>query len=64
MEAKQNAAKQQIYHCRNQRGNQEIPKDKGKWKKPSKKSMGCSKSSSKMEVYSDTSLPQKTRKTS
>ena len=28
------------------------------------KSMGCSKSSSKREVYSDTSLPQETRKIS
>ena len=28
------------------------------------KPMGCSKSSSKMEVYSDTSLPQETRKIS
>ena len=27
------------------------------------KSMGCSKSSSKMEVYSNTILPQETRKT-
>ena len=28
------------------------------------KSVGCSKSSFKMEVYSDTSLPQETRKIS
>ena len=43
-------------HRRNQRGNQKIPKDKMKDNNP--KSMGCSKTSSKREVYSNTILPQ------
>ena len=39
---------------RNQIGNQKIPRDKWKWKWKHEdlKSMGCSKSSSKKEVYS------------
>ena len=41
-----------------------IPRDKWKWKLDNSKAMGCSKSSSKREVYSNTSLPQETRKVS
>ena len=41
-----------------------IPRDKWKWKHNNPKPMGCGKSSSKMEVYSDTSLLQETRKIS
>ena len=37
---------------------------KGKWKHNDPKPMGYSKSSSKKEVYSNTSLPQETRKIS
>ena len=48
-------------HWRNQR-NKKIPGDKWKWKKNNSKFMGCSKSSSKREVNSGTSLPQETRK--
>ena len=33
------------------------------WKHDNSKPMGCSKSSSKREVYSNTILPQETRKT-
>ena len=51
-------------HWRNQRGNQKIPRDKWKWKHDDPKPMGCSKSSSKREVYSNTTLPQETRKIS
>ena len=40
-----------------------ISKNKWQWKQNSKP-MGCSKSSSKREVYSNTILPQETRKTS
>ena len=40
-----------------------IPQDKWKWNYNSPKLMGCSKSSSKREVYSNTILPQKIRKT-
>ena len=46
------------------RGNQKIPRDKLQWKHDDPKPMGCSKSSSKKEVYSNTSLPQETRKIS
>ena len=35
-----------------------------KWKHNDPKCLGCSKSSSKMEIYSDTSLPQETQKIS
>ena len=41
-----------------------IPWDKWKWKHNIPKSMGFRKSSSKIKVYSDTSLPQETRKIS
>ena len=41
-----------------------IPWDKWKWKHNIPKSMGFGKSSSKRKVYSDTSLPQETRKIS
>ena len=47
-----------------QRGNQNIPRDKRKWKHSDLKPVWQSKSSSKREVYNDTSLSQKTRKTS
>ena len=39
-----------------------IPGDKWQWKHHDPKPMGCSKSSSKREVYSDTILPQKQEK--
>ena len=57
MEAKQYAT-ESMDHWRNQRGNQKIPRDKWKWKHNDPKPMGCSKSSSKREVYSNTILPQ------
>ena len=41
-----------------------IPWDKWKWKHNIPKSKGFGKSSSKIKVYSDTSLPQETRKIS
>ena len=49
-------------HWRNQRGNKKIPRDKWEWKHDNPKPMGCTKSSSKGEVFSDTILPQETRK--
>ena len=64
MEAKQYATKQPMDCWRNQRGNQKIPRDKWKWKHDDPKLTGCSKSSSKMEVYSNIILPQETRKVS
>ena len=51
-------------HWRNQRGNPKILRDKWKWKHNEPKPIGCSKSSSKREVYSNTSLPQEIRKIS
>ena len=41
-----------------------ISRNKWQWKHNNSKPMGCSKSSSKREVYSNTILPQETRKTS
>ena len=43
------------------RGNKKIPRDKWKWKHNDPKPMGCSKSSSKWEVFSNTVSPQETR---
>ena len=48
-------------HCGNQIGNQKLPGDKWKWKQSDPNSMECSKSSSKREVSSDTSLSQETK---
>ena len=41
-----------------------IPGNKWKWKHDGPKPMGCMKSSFKREVYSNTNLPQDTRKIS
>ena len=43
------------------RGNHKIPRNKWQWKHNDPKPMGCSKSSSKREVYGNTILPQETR---
>ena len=40
-----------------------ISRNKWQWKHTNSKPMGCSKSSSKREVYSNTILPQERRKT-
>ena len=48
----------------NQKGNQTISRNKWQWKHDNSKSMKCSKSSSRREAYSNTILPQETRKTS
>ena len=50
----------------NQQVTEEIKKtsrNKWQWKHNNSKPMGCSKSSSKTEVYSNTTLPKETRKT-
>ena len=44
------------------RENSKTPGHKWKWKHHDPKSMGCSKSTSKREVYNNTSLPQEIRK--
>ena len=64
MEAKQYTTKQPRDHWGNHRGNQKIPRNKWQWKHDDPKPTGCSKSSSKREVYSNTSLPQQIRKIS
>ena len=45
------------------RGIKKNPRNKCQWKQDNSKPTGCSKSSSKREVYSNTILPQETRKT-
>ena len=49
---------------RNQRGNFKTHGDKWKWKHDGPKSLGCSKSCSEWEVYSNTGLSQEARKIS
>ena len=51
-------------HWRYHRGNLKIPREKWKQKYNDLKPMGQEKCSSKREIYSDTRLPQKTRKIS
>ena len=49
-------------YWRNQKGNKKISRNKWQWKHDNSKPMGCSKTSSKMEVFSNTILPQETGK--
>ena len=63
MEIKQHASKWPTGCWRNQKGNQKFSRNKWQWKHNNSKSMGCSKGSVKREVYSNTSLPQESRKT-
>ena len=49
---------------RNQRGNGKLPGDRGKQRHKNPTFVGYSKSSPKRKIYSSTSLPQETRKTS
>ena len=54
----------------NQQGTEEIngksknSRNKWQWKHDNSKPIGCSESSSKRDIYSNTILPQETRKTS
>ena len=64
METKQHATIKPMGQWWIQKRNQTKRWDKWKWNQQLTKSMGCSKSSSKREVYSDTGLPQETRKIS
>ena len=61
---KKHTSEQPMGQRKNQQGNQTISWNKQKWKHNTAKPMGYSKSSSKREVYSYTSLPQETRKIS
>ena len=63
MEIKQHVSKQPTGYWRNRKGNKKISRNKWQWKHDNLKPMGCSKSSSKREVYSNAILPQETRKT-
>ena len=70
--AKQYATKQLVDHLKKEKKKKKKlkkkkkkkPSDNRKWKHNSPKLMGCSKSSSKRELYSNTILPQETRKIS
>ena len=64
MESKQHGTQKPMGYWRNQRGNKKIPRDKWKWKHSDPKPMGCSKSSSKWEDYSNTVLPHEAREIS
>ena len=64
LETQQHATKQPMHHWRNQRGNQKIPRSKWQQRYNTPKPMVCNKSSSKMEVFSNISLPQERRKNS
>ena len=63
-ETKQYVTEQPMDHWWNQRGNQKIPRDKWQGRHNNLKPRECNKSSSKREDYSNTSLPQETRKIS
>ena len=62
VEIKQHVSKWPIGYWRNQKGNQKISRNKWLWNNDNWKPMGCSKSSPKRKVYSNTVLPQETRK--
>ena len=64
MESKQYISKQPTAYWKNQKWNKKIFRNKWQWKHDNSKLMACSKSSSRREVYSNTILPQETRKTS
>ena len=63
MEIKQHVSKEPAGYWINQKENKKISRNKWQWKHNSKP-MGCRKSNSKREVYSNTILPHETRKTS
>ena len=63
MEIKQHISKYTTGEWRNQVGNQKISGNKWQWKHDNSKPMGCSKSSSEREVYSNTILPREARET-
>ena len=64
MEAKQHASEQPANYRRNQKGNQNMHRNKWKWKHNNPKPMGFSKSSAKTKVHNNTCLPQETREKS
>ena len=62
MKVKQFTTEKSMDQWRNQRGNKKIPRDKWQQKYDNPNPMRYSKSSSKVQVYSNTILPQETRK--
>ena len=64
IETQQHTTNQPMDQWRNQRGNLKIPSSKWQWRYDTPKPMGCSKSRSKRKVYSNTSPPWETRKSS
>ena len=62
MVVKQNATEQQMAHWRNKRENKKYLETKESKKYDDPEPMQCSKSSSKRKIYSNTILPQDTRK--
>ena len=64
VETRQHATEQPIDHWINQRENLKIPRSKWQQRYDTPKPMGYSKSHSKRKVYSNTSPPQETRKSS
>ena len=63
VEAKQHTPEKPTYHRINQKGNQNVHRNKRKLKHNSKP-MGFSKSSAKREIHGNASLPQEARQTS
>ena len=63
MEIKQHISKYPTGYWRNKKGNQKISRNKWEIEHNNSKPMGCSKSSSKREIASNTILPQEKRKT-
>ena len=63
MEIKQHVSKLPTGFWRNQKGNLKSSRNKWQWEYDNSKPMGCSKSNSKREVYSNAVLPQETEKT-
>ena len=64
METKRHISKQRTGYWRNQKGNKKISRNKWQWKHDNSKPMGCSKNSSKREVYTNTILSQEIKKIS
>ena len=61
---KPHVSKYPIGYWRNQKGNWKVSRNKWQWKHNNSKPMRGNENSSKREVYSNTILPQETRKTS
>ena len=64
MEARQHVSEYPRDDGKNQKGNENMHRNKWKWKHDNPKPMGFSKSSTKREIHSNTSLPQEPRETS